>query len=129
MGYLAQFNIPFAGLSLGDHTFSYHIDSQFFDQFEHSVIHKGELEVELSFRKQETMLLLGFKIGGHSTVKCDRCAVDFELPMTGLWEMIVKLGEGNREISENMVEISRNAYEINVAQMMYEYITLMVPQR
>ena len=129
MGYLKQFRIPFVGLGLGDHIFQYHIDNQFFDQFEHAVLQKGSLEVQLLFRKQETMLVLEFEIKGELGVKCDRCAGDFNLPVAAKTTLIIKLGDEDKELSENMVVINRNASEINVAQYIYEFVTLMLPQR
>jgi len=129
MGYLAQFKIPFVGLSLGDHDFSYSIDDQFFNQFENSVVRHGALKVNLKLRKQENMLLLGFEIEGLLHVTCDRCAGEFDLPVKGFQELIIKLGDEEKELSENMVLISRNAHEINVGQYIYEFITLLVPSR
>jgi len=129
MGYLAQFKIQFVGLSPGEHSFNYSIDSQFFSQFENSVIQQGDLVVDLKLKKQDNLMLLGFNIEGLLHVKCDRCAGDFDLPVKGFRELIMKPGDEEKELSENLVVISRNAHEINVAQYIYEFITLMVPSR
>jgi len=129
MGYLTQFKIPFAGLALGDHRFDYTVDNQFFEQFENSVIQKADLRVVLTFNKQETMLLLGFTVEGTLDVICDRCADEFAMPVADKWELIIKLGDEEKELSDNMVMINRNAHEINVAQYIYEFISLLPPQK
>lgn len=129
MDRLAQYKIPFAGLSLGDHKFEYNIDNQFFANFENAILHNGNLQIELILRKQETMLLLDFSIHGKIAVICDRCAGEFDLPVDGNANLIIKLGDEKKEMSDNMIMINRHEYEINVAQYIYEYVSLLLPQR
>lgn len=129
MDYLAQFKIPFVGLAFGEHKFEYNIDDQFFSKYDHAVISKSKLHIELLFNKQETMLLLDFHITGEIEVVCDRCANNFNLPVEHKTRLIVKLGDEEKELSENMVMINRNNFEINIAQYIYEFVSLLMPQR
>jgi len=129
MDYLKQFKIPYAGLALGEHKFEYDIDNQLFEHFGNTFLKTNNLHVDLLFKKQETMLILGFNAKGAFEVICDRCAGEFELPVAGNWELILKLGDEDKELSDNMVMINRNAHEINISQYIYEFTTLLLPQR
>lgn len=129
MGYLSQFNIPFVGLSLGLHKFEYNIDNQFFECFKNAIIQKGNLEIGVDLLKQETMLILDFTMNGQIEAVCDRCAGEFQLPLSGEAKLIIKLGDEEKELSENMIMISRHTYEINIAQYIHEFVTLLLPQR
>ena len=75
------------------------------------------------------MLLLDFTMEGTVTIQCDRCLEDLDLDIEGYNELIVKIGEENEELSETVVVISSKEYEIDVAQYIYEFITLMIPMR
>ena len=129
MGYLSEFKIPFVGLSIGVHQFNYAIEDQFFEHFENAVIQHGRLMVLLTLTKQETLLQLDFNINGVLHVVCDRCSGALDLPVEGQSQLIIKLGDEEKEISENMIMINRNSHEIDVAQFIYEYISLLLPQR
>src|SRR4051812_12739965 len=115
MDYLKQFKIPYAGMALGEHSFDYDIDNQLFEHFKNTFLKTRDMHVDLLMKKQETMLLLGFKVKGAFDVVCDRCAGEFALPLAGSWDLIAKLGEEDKELSDNMVMINRNTHEINVA--------------
>lgn len=129
MSYLSRFNIPFVGLALGTHKFEYAVDNEFFEHFKNAIIQKGSLRLELELKKQETMLVLDFIIKGVLDVRCDRCAGEFALPVSGTYNLIIQLGDEEKELSDNMISINRNAHEIHLAQIIYEYISLLLPQR
>jgi uncharacterized metal-binding protein YceD (DUF177 family) len=75
------------------------------------------------------MLLFDFTMEGNVIVPCDRCLEDLELEIEGYNELIVKMGEDKEELSENVIVVSSKDYEIDVAQYIYEFITLMIPMR
>ena len=52
MDALKDFNIPYVGLKNGEHLFEYQIGKRFFDSFESTAIHDGDIKVKLVFDKK-----------------------------------------------------------------------------
>src|SRR5437763_4173687 len=129
MNPLDRFKIEFGSLGSGEHEFQFEIDDKFFEQFENSPVEHGALDVLVTVNKDEPMLLIDFTIDGTITLLCDRCADDLELEVSSFNELIVKFGEDAGEESEDVIVLSPKEHSLNVAQYLYEYISLMIPLR
>jgi uncharacterized metal-binding protein YceD (DUF177 family) len=106
MGIARDFIINFGSLSSGEHEFEFKLTDSFFQRFEDSVVQKGEVDVLIVVEKKDNMLLLDFTMEGLVTVQCDRCLEDLELDVVSYNELIVKMGEENEELSEDVIVIS-----------------------
>ncbi len=125
---LKQFSIPFSGLKLGKHQFELEVDKDFFDAFEYSLVKDGKLKVNMELDKQETMLILNFDIQGTIQLTCDTCLSDFAQPIVIKEKQIVKFADDELANDDlEIIVISRKESEINVAELIYEYITISVP--
>jgi uncharacterized metal-binding protein YceD (DUF177 family) len=125
---LKQFSIPFTGLKIGKHQFDFEIDNSFFDAFEYSLVKKGNLKAEVELDKQETMLILQFRIKGTIVLDCDKCLAEFEAPISIQERQIVKFAEDELESDDlEIIVLSKKESEINVAELIYEFITVSVP--
>ena len=82
-----------------------------------------------SLRRKIICFFFDFTIEGTVTVPCDRCLEDLDLDIEGYYELVVKVGDENEELSETVIVISSKEYEIDVAQYIYEFISLMIPMR
>lgn len=122
-----EFIIPFKGLALGFHEFSFEIDKTFFEEIEYSEIENGKLSIALSFEKQENMLVLNFSIDGGIEVNCDRCLEAFMLPVNGTQQLIVQFGESYKEETDEIIILPEHEHEFNIAPYLYEYIYLLKP--
>lgn len=129
MGVANDFIINIGSLAEGEHEFEFEVNDSFFARFEHSIINKGSIDVLVVVKKKDNMLLLDFTMEGIVTVPCDRCLEDLDLNVESYNELIVKVGEENEELSEKIVVISSKEYEMNVAQYLYEFISLNIPMR
>ncbi len=129
MGKQKDFIIPFVGLGLGFHEFTYEVNDVFFENFEYSEIKKGNVNVSLSFEKQESMFVLDFQIKGTVNIECDRCLEDYNQDISSSQQLIIQFGETYNEESDEIITIPENAYEIDVAPYIYEYIHLSLPIR
>ena len=129
MDRLEKYSIPFAGLGRGSHPFEFEIDDQFFELFENSVITHAKVHVDLDFNKAETVLTLTFHLKGYITQTCDRCLEEFNIPVDSREILLVRFGVPGVGESDNIIVIAHNDHQINVAQHIYEYLSLMVPMR
>lgn len=124
-----DFVINFGSLTTGEHEFEFEVDDSFFKKFENSIIEKGQVDVLVVVDKKDNMLMLDFTMQGNVIVTCDRCLEDLELEIEGYNELIIKVGEANEELSETVVVVSSKEHEIDIAQYIYEFITLIIPMR
>ncbi|TDQ10089.1 uncharacterized metal-binding protein YceD (DUF177 family) [Pedobacter metabolipauper] len=125
---LKQFSIPFTGLKIGKHLFDFEVDNNFFDAFEYSLVKKGSLNVAVELDKQETMLILQFRINGTIVLDCDKCLAEFNAPLEVQERQIVKFAEDELESDDlEIISLSKKESEIDVSALIYEFITVSVP--
>lgn len=129
MNYLDQFVIPFSGLKAGNYQYDFDIDNEFFEHFDQSEIQQAKIKVNVDMDRQQRMLVFLFSIDGTVVVPCDRCLVDFDLPISGQEQLIVKFGEEHREETEDIFIITENEHSFNLGPFIYEYIHLLIPYR
>ena len=126
---MREFSIKFIGLSNGKHEFDFKINRKFFDELAYSTVESGDIDVLLEMDKSESMLILNFSIEGLVDTTCDHCATTFACPISSKNKLIVKVTNDDIEESDEIVTIGRDEYEIDVAQFIYEFISLAVPTR
>jgi uncharacterized protein len=126
---LQQYSIPYTGLKLGIHQFEFEVDDAFFSAFEYSLVKSGNLKVELELEKQETMLILQFHISGSMKLACDVCLADYPYRVEIKERQIAKFtNEADLEDdTEEIIVLTKNETEINIASLIYEYINLAAP--
>ncbi len=126
---LQHYRIPFTGLKLGKHQFDFDIDESFFKEFEYSLVQNGKLRVSLELDKQETMLLLNFRINGEIFQSCDWCLADYPTKVELEEHEIVKFSNDEllEDNTEEIILLNRNEHELDVSGLIYEYIMLSVP--
>lgn len=126
---LKQFNIQFVGLKEGNHLFNYTIDNKFFEAFNYDEFESSSIKVSLSFVKKSTLFELVFTTEGTVEVPCDLTnelynqEIDSELPL------VVNFGPEYNDENEEILILSHEDYEFNVAQFIYEMIVLAVPNK
>jgi uncharacterized metal-binding protein YceD (DUF177 family) len=123
-----EYKIQFVGLAPGKHDYEFRVTDKFFEDHEYSEIKQANLKVDLSLLKQSTMMSLDFKISGTVKVPCDLCTEEFDLPLDGEYQLIVKVG-GNDEQDEDddIITVAANEHELDLKQYIYEYIVLSLP--
>jgi uncharacterized protein len=125
-----KYVISFSGLSIGKHEYEYHLGDTFFEELEYSEIKKGDIRIDVHLHKQSALLILHFLVRGKVTVPCDRCGDDCVIPVKGEYQMDVKLGgEAGVDDKEDLVVLSANAGELNLAHHLYEYALLSLPAK
>jgi uncharacterized metal-binding protein YceD (DUF177 family) len=124
-----KYNIEFKGLSEGLHEFGFEVDNKFFEHFEESLVDNGEVNINVVLEKRSSFMKLHFKIKGWLELTCDRCLEDYKQPIKHKTEMFVKFGENKIDEGENVIWITPEDHQINLAQIIYEFISLSIPLR
>lgn len=120
--------IPFIGLKIGSHTFEFDIVNSFFDSFEYSIIHEGNVHVDLVLEKKETMMIGNFSCEGKVSTLCDRCNDPLEVPVKGNFQLVFKLSTEKTD-DEALIVLPPESYELDVTPYIYELITVSLPTR
>jgi uncharacterized metal-binding protein YceD (DUF177 family) len=123
-----EYIIPFIGLKLGFHEFEFDIRDTFFEDRDYSLIHSGNVNVKLVLEKKETMLIGEFTINGSVFTDCDRCNDQVEVPVKGQYRVIFKFGLEPSD-DETLIVLHPDAYEIDLYDQLYEFITVSLPTR
>ncbi len=129
MDRLSAYSIPFAGMAMGSHQFDYEIDDKFFELFENAVISHANAHVKLLFNRSETVLTLEFTIAGTIRQVCDRCLEEFDLEVATHEILLVRFGETASSDTDEIIVIQHGEQTLNVAQHIYDYISLLIPMR
>ena len=124
--------INISGLNQGDHDFNFTLHDPFFELFDEAEFKKGKLDVSLKLEKHSGgLMILYFEIKGTVQLPCDRCGNDIDFPIHTNDRLYVKQGSfhANEEDgdNENVINIAENETEINLAQPLYEFISVSIP--
>ncbi|MCR8557564.1 DUF177 domain-containing protein [Mucilaginibacter sp. BJC16-A38] len=124
---LRNYSIPYTGLKLGKHQFEYVVNDAFFDEFEYSLVKKANLNCQVELEKQETMMILNFQITGTIDTNCDRCLAQYPQQVDIHEQAIAKFSDEEIDEDEEIITLTKNDHEINIAGLMYEYINVALP--
>ncbi|MBE9468250.1 MAG: DUF177 domain-containing protein [Bacteroidetes bacterium] len=127
MKYLKQYCVPIRELKQEGSSFDLFVDEKFFEQFENSDIKKGNVNVNIILTKTAQNIILSFNIVGSVNVICDRCLDYFDLPIKIKEKLVFVFSDENKSLSDDFITLNKDKNEINVAQYIYEFITLSLP--
>jgi len=125
----SKYDIEFKGLKEGLHDFEFEIDNLFFAHFEERLVDIGEVVIKVILEKRSTFLKLDLVIEGWLELTCDRCLDNYRQSIKNEAELFVKFGENEFEENENVIWVLPEEHVINLAQTIYEYVSLSIPLR
>lgn len=127
MDALIPYTLPVKGLGVGIHRYDFRIDHLFFEHFESSPIREAEIDLQLEFDKRIDMYVLDFSFSGTVRTECDRCLAPIDLPIADEQQLVVKLSHEPGDEEADLVYISPDTEQFNVARYIYEYVVLSLP--
>jgi uncharacterized metal-binding protein YceD (DUF177 family) len=126
---LKDYSISFKGLKNGLHKFEYQIGASFFSLFENPLVEHGQLNAIVSLDKSQNLLVVDFKISGKVSSICDNCLAPVDIPVDCSDKLYFNFGHEYAEQSEEIIVLSFEEHQINVAQWLYEFIIVSLPIR
>ncbi len=125
-----KYNIEFKGLKEGLHEYEFEVSDKFFEHFKESLVENGKVSVKVELEKRSAFLKLLLKISGWLELTCDRCLDEYQQEVELETELFVKYGEETAfEEGDNVIWVLPDEHHINLAQVIYEYVTLSIPLR
>lgn len=125
-----KYNIEFKGLKEGLHEYEFEINNTFFEHFNEGLVENGEVTSNVKLEKRSAFLKLHLTISGWLELTCGRCLENYPQDVELEAQLFVKYGE-EKEFDEgdNVIWVSPKEHHLNLAQTLYEYITLSIPLR
>ena len=124
-----RLTIPFKGLKEGKHEFTFDLTEKYFQMLDYSEFEKGNLKVKIEMDKKPTHLVFDIEIFGAVQVLCDRCLEFFDIDAEFSGNLFVKffLEENENDISEELLILQPEDYEVDLTHYVYESICLSLP--
>lgn len=104
------------------------LDDEYFQAIGSENVKKGNLNAHLDVIKAAASYELRFHIEGTVVVPCDVCLEDLLLPIDTYNTMVVKMGDEYVDDGD-LITIPQEEGFVDVAGLMYEFITLAIPIR
>lgn len=124
-----DFSIHFTGLKNGKHTFDFHVDDSFFENYNYDDFNHINADITVLLDKKSTLLELQIVAKGIANLPCDVTNVDFDLPLEGEVNIVVKFGDQYNDEHDEILIIPFSEHQVNVAQYIYEILVLAIPQK
>ncbi|GAA0893187.1 DUF177 domain-containing protein [Fulvivirga kasyanovii] len=126
---LDKYNVDIYKLPNGIHNYQFEVGNSFFEAFENSIVEKGKGNVEVELEKTETFIKLNFRINTTVELECDRSLDLFDYALSTEKTLLLKFGDDEEEINDEIIIIPRDKQRINLAQHIYEFIGLEIPMK
>ena len=134
MGNRREFEIAFVGLKPGIHEYKYEVDNKFFANYSQADFTNCQASIHLKLEKNTSFMMLKFEIGGSVNVICDRCGNTLNMDLWDEFNMVIKQVENPdemnaREEDPDIFYISRTESHLQVADWIYEFVSLSIPMQ
>jgi len=126
---LKEFDINLVGLKDKKHEYDFVLDNNFFGIFEQNLVNGGQLTAHVEMDKSPLLLNFDISIKGTVNLTCDRSLEEFDYPVEIHQNLLIKFGEEDVELDENVLQITHGAQKINIAQHLFDYIGLAIPMK
>lgn len=129
MNLLKEYDIDISKLPLGQHPFQFKIGNEFFALFDYSLVEEGSLTADLLLEKKPTFISIQFTIKGTVKLICDRSLDSYDHQLETTSELMLKYGDDNEVVSDEIEIIAYNTQKINIANYLYEFVSVAIPMK
>ena len=124
-----NFKVNIIGLSQKAHPFDYEFSDGLFEKYGQSLLEKGQFSAHIVLDKKDTMIEAHFQIQGHARLICDRSLEPFDYPMDIDRLIVFKYGQEEKELSDEIILITRDHVSLDLGQYVYELIAVNIPMK
>ncbi len=124
---LKAFDIKFLGLKLGEHSFDFQLNDEFFDLFGYDEFENARITARVGLVKKENSLEFTLITEGQVIIPCDITNEPFDLPVANEIRLVVKFGDEYDDSNEDLLIIPHGEHTVNIGQYLYEAVVLSIP--
>ncbi len=130
MDKLRNYDISFSGLKTGKHKFKFEIDKEFFQLFDtEQEFSNPKITVDVLLEKHTTFLEFVISTSGTVELVCDILNEPFDHSVKNEVKVLVKFDEEYDDSNEDVITIPIQDHAFNIAQLVYESVTLSIPMK
>ncbi len=127
-----KYDVPIQSLHIGEYTFKYLLNKDFFINYDCADLQSSEIEAEVKIAKKNNFLQLSIYLYGYVFLVCDRCANVFKNNIWDEFSMMVKMVDNPQKYNQeeqdpDVYYIGKNDNHINLANWLYEFAYLSIP--
>lgn len=126
---LKDYDIEFAGLKQGTHSFDFQLNNDFFKLFGLEEYHAADIRVTAVLEKRSTLMDLTITGEGSVNVDCDVTTEPYDQPIQAHMDIVVKFGESQNNDDEDILVLPHGEHKLNIARYVYEMLVLSVPYK
>ncbi|WP_245590594.1 YceD family protein [Adhaeribacter aquaticus] len=126
---LTEYDINLVNLKDKKHEYDFELNNDFFALFEQNLVNGGQLHAHVILDKSSLLLNFEFQIKGDINLTCDRSLEEFDYPVDINQTLLVKFGDQEVELDENVLQITNDTQSINIAQHLFDYIGVSIPMK
>lgn len=123
--------INISGLKQGNYDYKFTLNDAFFELFEQAEFNQGNVQVSLQLEKHSGgLMIIHTDLQGTVKLPCDTCGNDIDIPIESNETLYIKQGafdNNDENENENVINIAENETEINLAQPLYEFVSVSIP--
>ncbi len=124
---IATLSIPLKGFEADAQEFRFHVDDDFFKNWEESDIKGGDVDVRVVVHCVEGVYRLDFALEGTIVVLCDRCLDEMTLPVQTDYVLKVKYGSEYNDDDDELIVIAEEDNSFDCSNVVYDTLALSVP--
>ncbi len=121
--------VQFSGFKPGIYEYNYRLDGSFFSTFENENLRDGVVDFNVQLEKTERTMMFTFSFSGTVKAECDRCLGEIDVPVEGEETLCVRFSDTEQSDNEDVAILPEGAYQIDLAQWMYEYVAVAIPMQ
>jgi uncharacterized protein len=125
-----EFKIKLGAITVGENSFSFKIEDQFFEAFTLSDVEHAKIIATALLDKDGDKLALTLTINGKiNNVLCDMCADEISVDITAETKVIIKTTDEDLASTDEIFYIKKSENSIDLKQLIFELIILNLPKR
>lgn len=125
-----DFCLEIPKLKLGEQTFSFDLNNDFWDLFQGGLITHGQVSYQVTVVKFANQLDVSFKADGKVELACDRCTQPFETAIHSVNRVIYSYAPPiSGQEQTDFVSINRNQVFLDISQEMYDFVCISLPNK
>ncbi|UYZ60511.1 YceD family protein [Hymenobacter latericus] len=124
-----QYDLQIAALSEKTHEYVFDLGTDFFEQFDQTLIPDGKLRADVTLDKTAQRIVLDIHIQGTVKLICDRSLDEYDQPIDVTHQLLVRFGDHEAELDEDVLQITPDTQTLPLAQHFFDYIGLAIPMK
>ncbi len=130
-----EYSIRLKDLKEGRHEYCFNLDNTFFEESDNDIFSRGKIQCDVVLEKHSALMRMELSLKGAIQVACDRCGVQIDLPVSEVFDLVIKQEDHATEEEKQEMEkegvllIGEEVVEFDLSRHLRDFSLLMVPSK